>query len=234
LVLTGHPHTMEWQLRMHIAGRIRTKAFKDETEARSAFRRSLFSSALFGPDGSPMGQKSGFFDLHANGLMKVMQATDDASCKSSSSMSSTSSGNSNCGRGLLRWTLGTHISRFHVRWESFGTEAEAAKRYNCTWWSRVLFDPQGVPVRCSSAQLDPGGSGVAAVLQAHRTGGASPGRSPIAAIEAGEAPFVPRDHRGPIQRALLLCGLLSQGGTPCPGGQKLLAFVSLMRQRHLV
>lgn len=116
---------------------------------------------------------------------------------------------------LDQWTLGCSVN-LRLRWETFASEEEARKRLNRTFWSRVLFDPSGVPIKIYPGMFDPRAAGVAALLAARRADSqiflsAGPSRSwsprssssrrreVLGAIEEGEAPFIPRE-RGPLIR----------------------------------
>lgn len=93
-----------------------------------------------------------------------------------------------------QWRLGTH-TKLGVRWETFDTQELAMTRYRKSWLSKVLFDLSGVPAKCNSGLFDGKGQGVAAVLAAHQGDTRfAKGKSALAAIQAGEIPFVPPDR----------------------------------------
>lgn len=121
-----------------------------------------------------------------------------------------------CATFCEQWTLGCSIN-LRLRWEYFTSEEEARARLNRTLWSRVLFDPGGVPIKIYPGFFDPRAAGVAALLAARRADSltfmaSGPQRTSsnplhdrarrqevLGAIEEGEAPFIPRE-RGPVVR----------------------------------
>lgn len=168
---------MDWEVWSHINRGIRRTKFATEAEARGAFRKSVWSRVLFS-DGFPVDWKNGVLDLSRHGVQEILLEARQHN------------------RQLeLHWVLGAHVNT-GVRWEFFVDEAEALSKYAQTWWSKVLFSPDGRPVKCSSGQLDKAGIGVVAILQAFASdeNEATKTAEVAEAIQTGEAPFIPREQ----------------------------------------
>ncbi|CAE7408777.1 unnamed protein product [Symbiodinium necroappetens] len=125
-------------------------------------------------------------------------------------------GDRSCGSSILRccvakpmlrslqpqtWKLGYRTSQ--VYWEEFQTREEAEGRYQELWWSKVLMNPEGDVLRCSSGILDPKGVGVAALLLSARRGFGDV-ESSLPALEKGDVAFIPADRLPGTSQALQL------------------------------
>ncbi|CAE7680469.1 nodB [Symbiodinium sp. CCMP2456] len=102
---------------------------------------------------------------------------------------------------LHTWKLGYRTSK--VYWEEFQTREEAEGRYQELWWSKVLINPEGDVLRCSSGILDPKGVGVAALLLSARRGFGDV-ESPLPALDKGDVAFIPADRLPGTSQALQL------------------------------
>ncbi|CAJ1437242.1 unnamed protein product [Effrenium voratum] len=102
------------------------------------------------------------------------------------------------------WKLG-YSTGLKLYWEEFQEQEQAEERYKDLWWSKVLFDPDGHVVRCSTATLDPKGVGVASLIISARLRYAEGASScPVTAMEQGEAPFIPPERLPGLPQALQL------------------------------
>lgn len=101
------------------------------------------------------------------------------------------------------WRVGYSFRRLF--WENFASLEEADIRYHGLWWSKVLLDPDGKLLKCSTSMADPKGIGVAKLLlqvrPEHREEGPPTAQNSLDAIDEGKVPFVPADLLPAAQHA---------------------------------
>mmetsp|Transcript_44096 Transcript_44096/g.94500 ORF Transcript_44096/g.94500 Transcript_44096/m.94500 type:complete len:894 (+) Transcript_44096:1565-4246(+) len=96
------------------------------------------------------------------------------------------------------WSVATY-EEGGVRFEEYDSEEAAREAYNSSKASKVMFDPEGLPVQCSTQFADKQGLGVASAILFR----AGKSEADVAeAVRRGKAPFVPPDRSNFRQKAM--------------------------------
>jgi len=208
---------MSFELVAHVGTGLRAVVYVGQVEVRRKFRRKVLPTYryLFAePDGLPRVERVEVLDVLATRLRETLMRTRRVETGGVSTVDVLDVLKTRMRETLMRtrgwrfgvvqdrcWMLGTH-SRLGVRWEAFDSQAVALQEYERSWMSKVLFDPSGVSVKCCSGHLDGKGAGVATILSEYHGGRLERRSRALAAIQAGEAPFVPPDRPSFVRTAL--------------------------------